>query len=228
MLEETGLPYEPHLVDFGKETRRRRNFSRSIRTARSRRSSIPTARAASRSACSSRARSCSYLAERPASCCRPIRRGAGETIQWVHFQMGGDRADVRAGRLLQQVRRQGLRGQAPARALRRRVEAAARRDGAAARRPRLVHGRRIHHRRRLDARLGAQPDQLLRGARAGRVRHAQACAGLARARAGAAGGAARAEYSEAAVERSVMPGLPGHPDNPVVAEDGGCPRTRPR
>ena len=31
-----------------------------------------------------------------------------ETIQWVMWQMDGVRADVRPGRLLQQIRRQGL------------------------------------------------------------------------------------------------------------------------
>ena len=58
MLEETGLPYEPHLDRHRrKDDQRRPNSCRSIPTARSRRSSIPTAPAASRSACSNPARS---------------------------------------------------------------------------------------------------------------------------------------------------------------------------
>ena len=50
------------------------------------------------------------------------------------FQMGGDRADVRPDRLLQQVRRAGLRGQAAARPLCRRSRAPARRARERARR----------------------------------------------------------------------------------------------
>ena len=54
---------------------------------------------------------------------------------------GRRRADVRAARLLPQVRRQGDRRQAPAGALPRRVQAPARRDEHAPRRPQVVHGR---------------------------------------------------------------------------------------
>ena len=66
------------------------------------------ARAASRCRCSNPARSCNISPRRPASSCRPIAARRYETIQWVHFQMGGDRADVRPGRLLPQIRRQGV------------------------------------------------------------------------------------------------------------------------
>ena len=69
--------------------------------------------------------------------------------------------------------------------------------------PRVDHGRRLHHRRHLDARLGAQPDRLLRGARTGRLRRLPQRRGLARTRPGAAGGAARPEHPGARL--SVQP-----------------------
>ena len=108
MLEEIGLPYEPHLVDIGKNEAGRRNSCRSIRTARSPRSSIPTARAASRWACSSPARSWSISPRRPASCCRPTRRARYETIQWVFFQMAGIGPMFGQLGYLLQIRRQGV------------------------------------------------------------------------------------------------------------------------
>jgi hypothetical protein len=67
MLEEIGLPYEAHLVDFNKDDQKTPEFSRSIRTARFRRSSTPTVRADSRSVYSSPARSCSTSRRKPAS-----------------------------------------------------------------------------------------------------------------------------------------------------------------
>ena len=145
MLEETGPALRAAHRSISARTRPGRpNSCRSTRTARSRRSSIPTARAASRSACSNRARSWSISPRRPASSCRPTRPARYETLAVGVVPDGGDRADVRPARLLPQIRRQGLRGQAPARPLRRRIEAPARRAGDAARRPRLDHGRRLH------------------------------------------------------------------------------------
>ena len=77
MLEETGLPYEPHLVDFDK---RRPDVARvPVAQPEQQDPGDPRpgrARAASRWRCSSPARSCSTSPTRPASSCPPIRRGA--------------------------------------------------------------------------------------------------------------------------------------------------------
>ena len=107
-----------------------------------------------------------YLAEKtgqlmPRDAGRPLRDDAVADVP-----DGRHRPDVRPARLLPQVRRQGLRGQAAARPLRRRVEAAARRARRAASPGRAwMHGRRLHDRRHRDLPVGAQPDRLLRGAR---------------------------------------------------------------
>ena len=190
----SGCPTRRITIDIGKnETRRRRNSCRSIPTARSRRSSIPTGPAASRSACSNPARSCSISPRRPASCCRPTRRGATRPAMAV-LPDGGDRADVRPARLLPQIRRQGDRRTSG------RWSAIARNCNACSacwrppRRAPMDHGRRLHHRRYLDARLGAQSDRLLRRRElVGSTRSSMCRAGSRRP--GAAGGAARPEHT---------------------------------
>ena len=116
-----------------------------------------------------------------------------ETIQWVHFQMGG------IGPIFGQLgffHKFAGREYEDKRPLKRYVDESKRllgRDGDAAEGPAMVHGRRLHHRRHLHARLGAQPGRLLRRARDRGIRHAEGGAGLARTLPGAAGGAAWAE-----------------------------------
>ena len=82
-----------------------------------------------------------YLAEKTGKLIPADPVARWHTIQWVHFQMGGHRPDLRAARLLPQIRRQGLRGQASARSLRRRIEAPARRGRDAVAGSRMDHGR---------------------------------------------------------------------------------------
>ena len=57
MLEECGLPYEPHLVDFGKNDQTSPNSCRSTRTTRPPPSSTPTGPAESRWRCGNPAQS---------------------------------------------------------------------------------------------------------------------------------------------------------------------------
>ena len=119
MLEEIGLPYEPHLVDFGKDDQKTPEFLSLNPNGKIPAIIDPDGPGGKPLGLFESGAILQYLADKtgklmPAD---PARRW--ETIQWVHFQMGGDRADVRPGRLLQQIRRQGFRGQAAARPLRR-------------------------------------------------------------------------------------------------------------
>ena len=70
MLEETGLPYEPHLVSFETNDQMSPEFLSLNPNNKIRPSSTPTAPAASRSRCSNRARSSCTLPRRPASSSR--------------------------------------------------------------------------------------------------------------------------------------------------------------
>ncbi len=148
MLEEIGLPYEPHPIDIGKNETCTPEFLSLNPNGKIPAIIDPDGPGGKPLGLFESGAILLYLAEKtgkllPAD---PARRY--ETIQWVHFQMGGDRADVRPGRLLPQIRRQGDRGQAAAGALRRRNRnacSACWRRGSTGRR--LDHGRRLHHRR---------------------------------------------------------------------------------
>src|SRR6185369_10049586 len=123
----------------------------------------------------------------------PVRRY--QTIQWLHFQMGG------IGPMFGQVgffHKFAGKEFADKRPLERYVAESKRLLGVVetACRMAMDHGRRIYHRRHFHARLGAQPDRILRGARSRRVRYAEAGAGMAGTRARPAGRAARAEHTE--------------------------------
>ena len=179
MLEEIGLPYEPHLVDIGKNDQ----LDARVPVAQSERQdprdhrSERAGRGAARPVRIRRDPALSRRQDRQAGAGRrgaPLRdHPVGVLPDGVH------RPDVRPGRLLPQVRGPRDRRQAAARALSRRVEAPARRARDAARRPAMDHGRRLHDRRHLHARLGAQPGRLLRRRRPRRVRRPEARPGLA-------------------------------------------------
>src|SRR6186713_1430341 len=69
MLEEIGLPYEVHLVDFGKDDQKTPEFLSLNPNGKSPRSSIPTDPELRHSACSNPVRSCNTSPRRPAACC---------------------------------------------------------------------------------------------------------------------------------------------------------------
>ena len=80
-------------------------------------------------------------------------------------------------------------------------QAPARRARPAPGRPRLDHGRRLHHRRHRHLPVGAQPDRLLRGRRAGGLRRLHERPARARGLRRAARGHARPAVPAPAVER---------------------------
>ena len=76
MLEETGLPYEPHLVDIGKDESRTPEFLSLNPNGKIPAIIDPDGPGGEPLACSNPARSSSISRRRPACCCRPIPRGA--------------------------------------------------------------------------------------------------------------------------------------------------------
>ena len=107
MLEEIGLPYEAHLVDFNKDDQKTPEFLSLNPNGKIPAILDPTGPAARRCRCSNPARSCNISPRRPESCCPPDAARRYETIQWVHFPDGRHRADVRPGRLFLQIRGAG-------------------------------------------------------------------------------------------------------------------------
>ena len=199
MLEEIGLPYEPHLVDIGKNESWTPEFLSLNPNGKIPAIIDPDGPGGKPLGLFESGAILLYLAEKtgkllPAD---PARRY--ETIQWVFFQMAA------IGPMFGQVgffHKFAGREIEDKRPLERYVDESKRLLGVLETRldgPAMDHGRRLHHRRHRDAGLGAQPDRLLRRARAGRLRQPRARAGLAGARPGAAGGAARAGHPEAAV-----------------------------
>ena len=89
MLEEIGLPYEPHLVDFGKDDQKTPEFlslNPNGKIPGDHRSGRP-GRQTARPVRVRRDPAISRREDRQAVA-RRIRRGAGRRSQWVHFQMG--------------------------------------------------------------------------------------------------------------------------------------------
>jgi GST-like protein len=125
MLEETGLPYEPHLVSFETNDQMSPEFLSLNPNNKIPAIIDPNGPGGKPLPLFESGAILIYLAEKtgqfmPAGCGRPLRDDpVGDVPDGRH------RPDVRPARLLQQIRRQGLRGQAPARPLRGRVEASA-------------------------------------------------------------------------------------------------------
>ncbi len=77
MLEEIGLPYEVHLVDFNKDDQKTPEFLALNPNGKIPAILIRMVPAANRLDCSSPAQSFSISPTKPASCCRPTRHAAG-------------------------------------------------------------------------------------------------------------------------------------------------------
>ena len=199
MLEEIGLPYEVHLVDFGKDDQKTPEFLSLNPNGKIPAILDPNGPGGKPLPLFESGAILQYLAEKTGKLLPADAARRWQTIQWVHFQMGG------IGPMFGQVgffHKFAGKDYEDKRPLERYVAESKRLLGVMETRlarPAMDHGRRIHHRRYLHARLGAQPDRLLWRARTGRLRRLQERRGMAGARAGAAGGGARAQHSEAAV-----------------------------
>ncbi len=175
MLEETGLPYEAHLVDFGKDEQKTPEFLSLNPNGKIPAIIDPDGPGGKPLPLWESGAILGYLAGKtdkmiPLDPARMI-----ETMQWVHFQASF------VGPMFGQVgffNKFAGKVYEDKRPLSRYVNESKRILGvmdAAACRPAMVHGRRLLDRRHFDARLGAQPDHVLRGARAGRIRHVREC-----------------------------------------------------
>src|ERR1051326_2509699 len=199
MLEETGLPYEPHTVNITKNESWTPEFLSLNPNGKIPAVIDPDGPGGRPVGLFESGAILLYLANKTGQLMPADEAQRWEAIQWVVFQIAVIGPMVGQVGYFNQCRRRRDRRQAAIGALRERVEAPARRHRGPARGARVDHGRGVHDRRHLDARLGAQSGRLLWRPRARRVRCAKAGGRLARARPGAARGATRAGDSEAAV-----------------------------
>ena len=199
MLEETGLPYEVHLVDFGKDDQKTPEFLSLNPNGKIPAILDPDGPGGKPLGLFESGAILQYLAEKTGKLLPGDAARRWETIPWLHFQMGG------IGPMFGQVgffHKFAGKDFADKRPLERYVaefKAPAGRAGEPSERTAVDHGRRFHHRRYCVARLGAKPDRVLWRSRDRRVRRLFRCRGLAAARSRASCGAARARNSEAAV-----------------------------
>ncbi len=147
MLEETGLPYEPHLVDFDKQDQATPEFRSLNPYGKIPAILDPDGPGGQPLALFESGAILIYLAEKTGQLLPRAAVSALRDAAVADVPGGRNRTDVRPGRLLPQIRRQGLRGQAPARSLRRRGAATARVCCSGGSRVRLDDGRHLHHRR---------------------------------------------------------------------------------
>src|SRR6187397_955097 len=141
-LEELGLPYEPHLIDIGKNESWTPEFLSLNPNGKIPAIIDPDGPGGKPIGMFESGAILLYLADKTGMLVPADAARRYETIQWVFFQMAF------IGPMFGHCR------QAAARALSRRVEAPAGRAGDAARRAAMDHGR-LHDRRYLHARLGA-------------------------------------------------------------------------
>ena len=199
MLEEIGLPYEPHLVDFGKNDQQTPEFLSLNPNGKIPAIIDPDGPGGAPIGLFESGLILLYLADKTGQLVPADAVRRYETLQWVFFQMAF------IGPMFGQVgyfHKFAGREIADKRPLERYINESKRLLGVLEGRldgPAVDHGRRVHHRRHRDVRLGAQPDRLLRRARPRPVRHPQGRAGVAGARSRPPRGAAGTGDSEATV-----------------------------
>ena len=112
MLEETGLPYEAHLIDFGKGDQRTPEYLSLNPYGKIPAIIDPAGPGGKPLPYSSRERSFSTLRRRQESSCPPIPRRATR-LRMAVFPDRGDGPDVRPARLFSQVRRREIEDKRP-------------------------------------------------------------------------------------------------------------------
>ena len=163
MLEECGLPYEPHLVSFEKNDQMSPEFLSLNPNNKIPAIIDPNGPGSEPLALFESGAILIYLAEKAGKFMPVDAAGRYETIQWVMFQMGGIGPMFGqlgffhkfAGKDFEDKRPRPLRG---------RIETPAGRARPAPGQPRLADGRRLHHRRHRHVPVGEQPHRLLRSA----------------------------------------------------------------
>jgi Glutathione S-transferase, N-terminal domain len=191
MLEETGLPYEPHLVRFDTNDQLSPEFLSLNPNNKIPAIIDPNGPGGAPLALFESGAILIYLAEKSGQLMPRDAAGRYETIQWLMFQMGGIGPMFGQLGFFHKFRWQGLRRQAPARPLRGRIEAPAEGAGSAIGRPGLDHGRRVLHCRHRHVPVGQQPRGLLWRGRTGGHRRLPPRDARRAGVLGAAGGGAR-------------------------------------
>ena len=163
MLEEIGLPYEPHLVDIGRNESWTPEFLALNPNGKIPVILDPHGPGGRPFALFESGAILLYLAEKtgqllPAD---PARRY--ETIQWVFFQMAAVGPMFGQVGYFHKFAGREIEDKRPLERYRAEFAAASRGHRNAARGARMDHGRGLHHRRHRSPGLGAQPDRLLRG-----------------------------------------------------------------
>ena len=157
MLEEIGLPYEPHLVDFDKDDQKTPEFLSLNPNGKIPAILDPDGPGGKPLGLFESGAILQYLAEKTGKLLPADAARRYETIQWVQFQMGGIGPMFGQVGFFHKFAGKEYEDKRPLRALCRGVKASARRDGDPPDWAAVDHGRRLHHRRYLHARLGAQP-----------------------------------------------------------------------
>jgi len=192
MLEETGLPYEPHLVSFDSNDQMSPEFLSLNPNNKIPAILDPNGPDGKPLALFESGAILVYLADKAGQFITHSVAGRYETLQWVMFQMGG------VGPMFGQLgffHKFAGKEYDDKRPRDRYVAETRRLLGVLDKR--VDHGRRVHHRRHRHLPVGAQPDRLLRRRGAGELRGVQGSApGAGRVR-GPTGGGAGAEHSGA-------------------------------
>ena len=170
MLEEIGLPYEAHLVDFGKGDQRTPEYLSLNPYGKIPAIIDPVGPGGKPLPLFESGAILLYLAEKTGKLMPADPAARYETLQWLFFQIGAMGPMFGQVGFFHKFAGREIEDKRPLAPLSRRGEAHSRNHRGATGGAILDHGRRLHHRRHFDAWLGAQSHRLLRRRRVGRLR----------------------------------------------------------
>jgi glutathione S-transferase len=205
MLEEIGLPYEPHTIDIGKNETWTPEFLSLNPNGKIPAIIDPDGPGGKPFGLFESGAILVYLAEKTGKFLSKDPATRYETLAWVFFQMAAIGPMFGQVGFFHKFAGREYEDKRPRDRYVAEVQAPAGRSGNPAGRPRLDHGRRIHDRRHRHPGLGAQHQRLLRGWRTGRLRQPQARAGLVGTGPGPSGRPARAGDPQAPLGRAMSP-----------------------